>query len=143
MKIAGYPSLSASIFKDDQIIWSKGYGYYDRSEQKPATIETIYNLGSITKTIVGTALLQLYDQGLFDLDGDVNAFLPFSLRNPNFPDDSITFHMLLAHTSSLNENDQEEYYWSNFSGDPPFDFFPEPYLQELLLPGGAYYNSSL
>jgi CubicO group peptidase (beta-lactamase class C family) len=31
MKISGFPSLSACIIKDDQIIWSKGYGYYDVS----------------------------------------------------------------------------------------------------------------
>jgi len=143
MKIAGYPSLAACIIRDDQIIWSKGYGYYDLSERKPATIETIYNIASITKTIVGTALMQLYDQGLFGLDDDVNGFLPFSLRNPNFPDDPITFRMLLSHTSSLNENIQDQYWWINFSGDPPFDFFPEPYLREFLLPGGRYYDSSV
>jgi CubicO group peptidase (beta-lactamase class C family) len=51
--------------------------------------------------------------------------------------------MLLSHTSSLNTNGQEQYYWFNFSGDPPFDFFPEPYLSEFLLPGGEYYDSSV
>ena len=143
MKIAGFPSLTACIIKGDQMIWSKGYGYYDRSEQKPATTDTIYVLASITKTIVGTALMQLYEQGLFDLDDDVNTFLPFDLRNPNFPDDPITFRMLLSHTSSLNENGQMQYYWLNFSGDPSFDFFPEPYLREFLLPGGRYYDPSV
>ncbi len=143
MRIIGFPSLSACIIKDDQIVWSKGYGYYDRSEQKPATIDTNYLLASITKTIVGTALMQLYERGLFDLDDDVNTFLPFDLRNPNFPDDPITFRMLLSHTSSLNTNGQQQYYWANFSGDPPFDFFPEPYLGEFLLPGGRYYDSSV
>jgi CubicO group peptidase (beta-lactamase class C family) len=143
MKFAGYPSLAACIIKDDQIIWSKGYGYYDRSERKPATIDTNYVIASITKTIVGTALMQLYEKGLFNLDGDVNVFLPFDLRNPNFPDDPITFRMLLSHTSSLNDHDTEQYYWMNFSGDPPFDFFPEPYLREYLLPGGRYYDPSV
>jgi len=143
MRIAGFSSLSACIIKDDQIIWSNGYGYYDRSERKPAMIDTNYVLASITKTIVGTALMQLYEQGLFDLDDDVNAFLPFELRNPNFPDDPITFRMLLSHTSSLNTNEQAQYYWFNFSGDPPFDFFPEPFLREFLFPGGRYYDSTV
>jgi CubicO group peptidase (beta-lactamase class C family) len=31
----------------------------------------------------------------------------------------------------------------NFSGDPPFNFFPEPYLREFLLPGGRYYDPSI
>lgn len=143
MKIAGFPSLAACIIKDNQIVWYKGYGYYDLSKQKTTTIDTIYILASITKTIVGTAIMQLYEKELFDLDDDVNIFLPFDLRNPNFPDDPITFRMLLSHTSSLNTNVQQQYYWSNFSDDPPFDFFPEPYLKEFLLPDGKYYNSSV
>jgi CubicO group peptidase (beta-lactamase class C family) len=143
MRIAGFPSLSACIIKGDKIIWSKGYGYYDRSKHKPATIDTDYVIASITKTIVGTALMQLYEKGLFNLDDDVNTFLPFNLRNPNFPNDPITFRMLLSHTSSLNTNNQTQYYWMNFSGDPPFSFFPEPYLREFLLPGGRYYDPSV
>ena len=143
MKLAGFPSLTTCIIKDDQIIWSKGYGYYDRSERKHATTDTIYIIASITKTIVGTALMQLYDKGLFNLDDDVNAFLPFDLRNPNFPDDPITIRMLLSHTASLNDHDTLQYYWENFSGDPPFDFFPEPYLREYLVPGGRYYDPSI
>jgi CubicO group peptidase (beta-lactamase class C family) len=51
--------------------------------------------------------------------------------------------MLLSHTSSLNTNEQQQYYWANFSGNPPFDFFPEPYLREFLLPGGRYYDPSV
>jgi CubicO group peptidase (beta-lactamase class C family) len=144
MKIAGYPSLTACIIKDDQIIWSKGYGYYDLSERKPATINTNYVIASITKTITGTALMQLYEKGLFNLDDDVNTVLPFDLRNPNFPNDPITIRMLLSHTSSLNNNDfTPNYHWVNFSGDPPFSFFPDPYLREFLLPGGRYYDPSV
>ena len=128
MKYATFPSLSACIINEDEVIWSKGYGYYDIINQKESDTDTIYVIASITKTIVGTCLMQLYDQGLFQLDDDVNNYLPFSLRNPNFPDDKITFRMLLSHTSSLNTNTRNEYYWINFSGDPPFNFFPEPYL---------------
>jgi CubicO group peptidase (beta-lactamase class C family) len=87
--------------------------------------------------------MQLYDKGLFNLDDDVNTYLPFDLRNPNFPDDPITIRMLLSHTASLNDHDTLQYYWENFSGDPPFAFFPEPYLREYLVPGGRYYDPSI
>ena len=130
MKYANFPSLSACIINDDQVIWSKGYGYYDINNQKESNDDTIYVIASITKTIVGTALMQLYEQDYFSLDEDVNLYLPFELRNPNFPDENITFRMLLSHTSSLNINTRNEYYWINFSGDPPFSFFPMPYLEE-------------
>ncbi len=143
MRIAGFRSLSACIIRDDQIIWSNGYGYYDTAHKNQTSIDTIYILASITKTVVGTALMQLYEQGLFNLDDDVNMYLPFELRNPNFPDEPITIRMLLSHTSSLNTNTQEQYYWGNFSGDPPFSFFPEPYLREFLLPNGSYYDETV
>jgi len=84
--------------------------------------------------------MQLWEQGLFDLDEDVNNYLPFSLRNPHFPDDSITFRMLLSHSSSINP-DSIEYYWLNFSADPPFSFYPYPWLEEYLTPGGKWYYS--
>ena len=143
MKFATFPSLSACIINSDQVIWSKGYGYYDLKNQKESTPDTIYLIASITKTIVGTALMQLYEQGYFSLDEDVNTYLPFQLRNPHFPDEPITFRMLLSHSSSLNTNTRNEYYWMNFSGDPPFSFFPEPFLEEFLIPEGKYYHEDV
>jgi CubicO group peptidase (beta-lactamase class C family) len=143
MRIAGFRSLSACIITDDHISWYKGYGFYDTAQEKQPDANTIYILASITKTVVGTALMQLYEQGLFSLDDDVNLYLPFELRNPNFPEDPITIRMLLSHTSSLNTNTQNQYYWGNFSGDPPFSFFPDPYLREFLLPGGRFYDDTI
>ncbi len=141
MRLSKFPSLSACIIDGDTVIWSKGYGFYDLENRKPATENTIYNLGSISKTITGTALMQLWEQGLFNLDEDVNNYLPFSIRNPNFPDDPITFRMLLSHSSSLNPEIGLNGYskWINFSADPPFSFYPYPWLEEQLLPGGKWY----
>jgi len=51
--------------------------------------------------------------------------------------------MLFSHTSSLNTNTQMQYYWFNYSGDPPYDFFPEPFLEEFLLPGGRFYDDTV
>jgi len=145
MKIAKFPSLSACVIEDDEVTWSKGYGLYDLENSKHATENTIYNIASITKTITGTALMQLWEQELFDLDEDVNNYLPFSLRNPNFPDDPITFRMLLSHSSSLNYESGvagvKNYGWLNFSADPPFANYPYPWLEEHLIPGGKWYYS--
>jgi len=146
MKYACRPSLSACVI-DDEVVWSNAYGLYDIENEKRATEHTIYNVMSISKTITGTALMQLYEQCLFDLDDDVNSYLPFSLRNPNFPDDPITFRMLLSHSSGLNRADStilasvENYLWFNFSEDPPFQDYPYPYLMEHLVPGGKWYYS--
>ena len=88
------PSLAASVVYKDDIIWSKGYG--EQSNDNVA-----FMIASITKTFTTTALLQLYERGIFELDDDVNSYLPFSLRNPNYPNTPITFRLLLLHQSSL------------------------------------------
>jgi len=102
MKVGRIYSLSTCIIKNDEIVWSKGYGLYDKEQQKHASAETIYIIASISKTITATAVLQQVDQARIDLDEDVNGYLDFDLRNPYFPDVPITYRMLLNHTSSLN-----------------------------------------
>ena len=138
MRLSRFPSIAACVIEGNEVTWSNGYGFYDLDHMKSASETTIYNIGSISKTITGTALMQLWEQGLFDLDEDVNNYLPFSLRNPNFPNDPITFRMLLSHSSSLNY-DRTDYFWLNFSADPPFSFYPYPWLEEFLTPNGKWY----
>ena len=47
-------------------------------------------------------LAELEDIGI-DLDDDINTYLPFSVRNPNFPTTPITLRTLMSHTSSIND----------------------------------------
>ena len=71
MKLANFPSISACIINNDQVIWSNSYGYYDLKNKKESNSDTIYVIASITKTVVGTALMQLWEKNLFELDEDV------------------------------------------------------------------------
>lgn len=142
MKICHKPSIAAGIIQDDTIVWSKGYGYYDLENQKPANEDILYLQASISKTVTATALMQLYEQGLFDLDDDINDYLPFELRNPNHPDDPITIKMVLSHRSSLAD---DNLYWvalSYLPGDPDVPDYPYPWLKEYLTPGGSGYSST-
>ena len=63
-------SLAAAIVVNDEIVWTRGYGEQD-------TLDRMHDIASITKSLVATAVLQLYEQGLIDLDDDVNQYLPF------------------------------------------------------------------
>ena len=135
MKFAHKPSVSACIIINDSVVWSKGYGLYDIENNKPATPDTLYLMASISKTVTATALMQLYEQELFDLDDDVNDYLPFSLRNPNFLDTSITFRMLLSHRSSLASDNSDRLCCSIIPGDPDIPSYPDPWLEDYLTPG--------
>ena len=142
MKIAHKPSIATGIIIDDKLVWSKGYGYYDLENQKSTNKDILYLQASVSKTVTATALMQLYEQGLFNLDDDVNNYLPFKLRNPNHPEDPITFKMILSHRSSLAD---DNLYWialSYLPGDPDVEGFPYPWLKDYLTPGGTGYSST-
>jgi CubicO group peptidase (beta-lactamase class C family) len=88
------PSLTVALVVDDQLAWTSAYG------QDTAT-NTRYNAASIAKPLIATAILQLSDRGQLDLDADINQYLPFDLRHPQFPDQPITPRLLLKHQSGL------------------------------------------
>lgn len=143
MFFAHKPSISACIIINDTVVWSKAYGLYDIEKNKPAMTNTLYLTASVSKTVTATALMQLYEQGFFDLDDDVNNYLPFSLRNPNFPDIPITFRMLLSHRSSLAD---DNLYWlclSYIPGDPDIPDYPYPWLKNYLTPNGSAYSPAV
>ena len=139
MSLAHMSALSAAIVIDDELAWANGYGLYDREYNKEATEETIYLVASISKTITATAIMQLYEQGYFDLDDDVNDYLPFTLRNPNHPDEKITFRMLLAHQSSLS-TDLPTFFIICYPGELELSGYPHPFLEEFLTQGGIHYR---
>jgi CubicO group peptidase (beta-lactamase class C family) len=142
MKICHKPSIAAAIIQNDTIFWSKGYGYFDLENQKPTNEDILYLQASISKTVTATALMQLYEKGLFDLDDDINDYLPFEIRNPNHPEIPITIKMVLSHRSSLAD---DNLYWvalSYLPGDPDISDFPYPWLKEYLTPGGTGYSST-
>jgi CubicO group peptidase (beta-lactamase class C family) len=100
------PGLAACIVRGDRIVWSGGYGMANLTESIPFTPDrTLFQIASITKVITATAVLQLRDRGLFELDDDVSDYLGFPVRNPRYPGRPITFRHLLTHTSSLDEGE--------------------------------------
>jgi CubicO group peptidase (beta-lactamase class C family) len=129
------PGLAASIVKQGEVVWSKGYGFASLNPPVPVTEDTVFLLASVSKTVTGVALMQLYDEGRFDLHEPVNNYLPFQIIHPQYPKTDITFHMLLTHTSGIKDN------WNimpTYPGDPPI--LLGQYLQDYLCEGGAIYH---
>ena len=140
MKMAHMPSLSVGIIKDDKLVWHRGYGLYDGNNTPDE--HTAYLIASTTKSITATAIMQLYDKGLFDLDDDVSGYLPFELRNPNFPDIPITFRMILAHQSSLPGpgGTIDSKFWDHANpGLPEIG----PFIKQKLDPNDDSYNPNI
>ena len=137
MDAAGLPGAIVYAIKDSQVVFSKGYGYANIDEGRPVTNETIFQVASVSKLVTATALMLLHEQGEFGLDDDVNAYLPFNVRNPNYPDEIITFRMLLTHTSSIF--DADAYEDTYVFGDP--DEALGDFLTEYFASNGALYNA--
>jgi CubicO group peptidase (beta-lactamase class C family) len=97
-----FPGAVASVVKDGQLFFQKGYGYADPEKQTPVDpTSTIFRIGSTTKLFTWTAVMQLAEQGKLDLDADINTYLDFSIPN-TFPQ-PITLKNLLTHTPGFEE----------------------------------------
>ncbi|MGC9554048.1 MAG: serine hydrolase domain-containing protein [Thermoplasmatota archaeon] len=142
MDRAHISALSAVIVQGDQVKWQQGYGLYDRAIEKEAAPDTIFLVASISKTVTATAVMQLQEQGLLNLDDDVNRYLPFSLRNPHHPQEPITLRMLLAHQSGLATDPSS--LWGTgmpcIPGTLEVRGYPLPFLRDYLVPEGVQYR---
>ncbi len=103
----GNLGLTVVVVKEGKIVYADDFGYNPDKENpthgNPIRKDDLFYIASISKTFVGTAIMQLVEQGKLSLDDDVNGYLDFSLRNPQFPDVPITIRMLLCHRSSLRK----------------------------------------
>ncbi len=99
-------SISYCVVKNDKVLYSNALGFANTSNATLATDNTRYLVASVSKTITAVALMQLVEQNLISLDDDINQFLPYAVRNPNFAEDKITYRMLLSHTSSISDDFQ-------------------------------------
>lgn len=137
---ARMPSLSVCFLKNNTVVDYKSYGSIRLFDREKPTINTVYAAHSITKTVTGTAIMQLYEKGLFDLDDDVSNYLDFNVRNPNHPDIPITFKMLLSHQASLMSFGNFKDVWLNEVFKKNKENYPYPMIKELLLPEGNLYK---
>jgi CubicO group peptidase (beta-lactamase class C family) len=103
MKTNHVNGVSVALIKDYKIEWAKGYGWADSAEQRPVTTSTLFQAGSISKSLNGVGLLKLVQEGKLNLDSDINIYL----KSWKFPYDSlskgkkITIANLLSHTAGL------------------------------------------
>lgn len=92
------PGLSIALVKDGEVIYSKGFGFRDVDSGLPATPNTIYGIGSVTKSFTALAIMQLYEEGRLDLEDPIEKHLPLNLKPKG---SSIKIHNLLTHTTGL------------------------------------------
>ena len=97
---------SILIAKDGKVLISKGYGMANFEHVVPNKPQTKFRLGSITKQFTATAIMQLQEKGLLNVNDQVKKYLP------DYPNgDKFTIHHLLTHTSGV----------TSFTGFPEYE----------------------
>lgn len=94
------PGLSIAVIRDGKIIKATGYGFANLELQAPATKDSVYEIGSISKQFASEALMLLVEDGKLNLDDPIRKYLP-----ANAPEtwQNITIRNLLNHTSGLKD----------------------------------------
>jgi CubicO group peptidase (beta-lactamase class C family) len=111
MSANSVPGIGAAVVLEGEPAWSAGFGMADLENSSPATSSTLFRLGSISKPITATAILQLWERGKLDLDAPVQKYCPA------FPqkESPITSRQLLGHLGGIR------HYHPDGKGDIPDD----------------------
>lgn len=96
------PGAIVSVVGGGGVRISAGFGLADVADDRRATAESIFNVGSVSKLILWTAVMQLVEQGRIDLDADVNDYLT-TFRVPDTHEEPITMANLLTHTAGFED----------------------------------------
>lgn len=136
---AGVPGAAVVIISDGQLQWRHGYGYANIENGVKASPDTPFAIASISKAVMAVALMHAVENGMVDLDTDINEYLSFEVKNPHLDEyHPITLRHLATHTSTIS--DWEWYYANTYVfGDATMP--SEQALQEYLEKGGANYRS--
>lgn len=102
------PGIVIGVIQNDKLIYTKAFGQKDVANKLPVTKDTLFRIGSVTKTFTGMALILLRDKGLLKFDDAVEEYIP-SLSKLKYPYENspkITLEHLLTHTSGLIRHPQ-------------------------------------
>ncbi|MDJ0834751.1 MAG: serine hydrolase domain-containing protein, partial [Gammaproteobacteria bacterium] len=97
--------ISIGIVDRSGLIWQRGLGFANRATRSKAGANTVYRAGSLSKLLTATAMLQLEEQGIIDIDQAVSAYIPRFHYKSRFAEPGvITSRHLLTHLSGLPAN---------------------------------------
>ncbi len=106
-KTASFNGFGVALVNDEEVLYQNGFGVTNSNTNAKYTENTVQNVASVSKTVLGLAILKAQELGKLTLDDPVNTFLSFNVSNPEYPDVPITIRHLVTHTSSIV--DTEDY----------------------------------
>jgi D-alanyl-D-alanine carboxypeptidase len=144
MAYKGLPGLAIGVVYDQELVWSRGFGFSNTELQKPVQPDTLFRIASITKLFTSTALLQLRDAGKLQLDDPVVKHLPwFKIQKREEDAPQVLLRHLITHTSGLPRESASPY-WDT-AEFPTYDEVKNklPEQEQVLRPGTRWKYSNL
>lgn len=98
------PGVSVTIVKDGEIVFAKGFGIMNSETSEEVNTHTLFQAASISKPIATLAVLKLVEEGIVDLDTDVNIYLKsWKIPDNKFTQvEKVTLRRILSHTAGIN-----------------------------------------
>jgi CubicO group peptidase (beta-lactamase class C family) len=94
--------VSAAIIVDGSVMWENGFGYADKENKVPMTVNTVVNIASATKTFTALAIMQLQGKGLLDINQPLNKYLPrFHPKTRGEDLEKLTIKSVITHSSGI------------------------------------------
>jgi CubicO group peptidase (beta-lactamase class C family) len=118
----GVPGAGLALVTVNGTEWAGGIGWADRDRRTPVTADTHFRAGSVSKSFVALALVQLYEEGKLDLDARIADLLPeVAIDNPWAAAAPITVRHVLEHTAGFDDMHFNEVYVLDDGPDQPLE----------------------
>jgi len=98
MREAKIPGYSIAVIRDRETLYAEGFGARDPARNLPAPPDTLYGIGSCTKSFVAMGIMQLVERGKLGLGDPASEHIPLEIGLPEKP---VTIHHLLTHSSGI------------------------------------------
>ncbi|NOU87383.1 serine hydrolase [Paenibacillus sp. LMG 31460] len=128
------------VVKDGKVVLSKGYGYANKEKNIPVDKDTIFQIGSVTKSFTALAAMQLVDQGKVSMTQDIQAYLG-GLKVPNTTGKPLTMFDLLTYSSGVDLPDiVTDFSLEHLNKDIPMKGYFNTHMPTVVRPPGEAYT---
>ncbi len=118
----GIPGAAVGLIHNGEVAWTRSYGLADKENDVPVTLDTVFQVASISEPVAAWRVMRLVEQGRIDLLTSVEGGLTHCQLPPSgFNHAAATIRRLLSHTAGLSLHG-----YPGFEPDRPLPTFEEP-----------------
>ncbi|MDF2681643.1 MAG: penicillin-binding protein [Brevibacillus sp.] len=140
MKEYNVAGSSFVVVRDGKVIVNKGYGFADKEKKIPVDKDTVFQIGSVSKTFTALAAMQQVDAGKIDLHRNIEEYLG-GLKIPNKTGKPVTMYDLLTYTPGFELPDETTFTGPQYIGqDISMDEFLPKHMPTVIRPPGEAYT---